>query len=766
MIKKLLGFALATLSVIAVAAPPAIPPPAPLSLPVSTANGGTGASTVAGAKTNLGVPSIATNAQTISPATIPAWGDSITYGQQDLTLPVTPWPAYFSTLTGVPTNNYGISGQLSTQISMRMGAVPTVVTLSGNAIASGTAATTTITALGQSSGTQTTLAGETSTQSPDYRFLSAVGDIYTRYDYGNLCGVHGYIKRSATGGPPSTTEIYQWVSDNAGASSCSPSGTGSTYSQFVPDNVVGSQCSIVEMGRNNFAVLNGGTPQPQLDWAAAFAQDTANSNTCRVYMTILSGDYTTEYNGQSNKTTLQADNTYLTTNGPSTRVFDILAYLISQANSSNIVDQYNVSQGVVPYSLRAVVANDTLNGAITTATCSTTPIVLTGTAPLTAQTVALDSGANLEYVYITATSGQSITGCIRGYGTGGVAVTHSSGVAAVLTDPLHPSSAADRLIAAKLQSSYLSSLVPAVNTSSAVTPSAVAAYFNQPIVQIGLNSASNNGSNSEIYLNGRTFLSYDAILPINNSLDSYNSSGAIMGLIKGTNNNVYIGGTNVVATCVGNGGTNGNCPVEVNNGGFLQDFFGVQDSAYVAPQTITTGGTVTIPSYKDWAFLTASGTIPTQAFILPNCNVANDGVLVGFSSTQQITSILSVTATTGTVNSFPASLAAGGAAYFRCVMGVYYLEFANLVTPPTYKATSASIGGSALVAGACTTPTTVTVTGAATGGTQTATLSPNTYPGAGFFWEDYISAANTVTVEVCAAIAGTPTASTYNVTVQ
>jgi hypothetical protein len=39
-------------------------------------------------------------------------------------------------------------------------------------------------------------------------------------------------------------------------------------------------------------------------------------------------------------------------------------------------------------------------------------------------------------------------------------------------------------------------------------------------------------------------------------------------------------------------------------------------------------------------------------------------------------------------------------------------------------------------------------------------------PGAGFTWsQPYLSATDTVTVQVCAAVAGTPTASIYNVRV-
>jgi hypothetical protein len=76
--------------------------------------------------------------------------------------------------------------------------------------------------------------------------------------------------------------------------------------------------------------------------------------------------------------------------------------------------------------------------------------------------------------------------------------------------------------------------------------------------------------------------------------------------------------------------------------------------------------------------------------------------------------------------------------------------------------TSASIGGSALVAGACASGT-ATVTGAAT--TMAVASSPVTYPGDGFDWHSYVAAAGTVTVKVCAIVAGTPAASAYNVRV-
>jgi len=76
--------------------------------------------------------------------------------------------------------------------------------------------------------------------------------------------------------------------------------------------------------------------------------------------------------------------------------------------------------------------------------------------------------------------------------------------------------------------------------------------------------------------------------------------------------------------------------------------------------------------------------------------------------------------------------------------------------------TSGSLGGSALTAGTCSS-TTVTISGATT--SMTATASPASDPGSGYYWLAFVSASNTVTVRICAAASGTPTSTTYNVRV-
>lgn len=77
-----------------------------------------------------------------------------------------------------------------------------------------------------------------------------------------------------------------------------------------------------------------------------------------------------------------------------------------------------------------------------------------------------------------------------------------------------------------------------------------------------------------------------------------------------------------------------------------------------------------------------------------------------------------------------------------------------------------SIGGSSLAAGACATGgTLVPVLPAVVGEVATASPVTGVDPGGGMTVRANVTATNTVTVSVCAAIAGTPTASAYNVTV-
>ena len=78
--------------------------------------------------------------------------------------------------------------------------------------------------------------------------------------------------------------------------------------------------------------------------------------------------------------------------------------------------------------------------------------------------------------------------------------------------------------------------------------------------------------------------------------------------------------------------------------------------------------------------------------------------------------------------------------------------------------TTASLGGSLLTAGACSS---ITVTISGLTNMMDVHTTPQTYPGDGFWWEAYWSATNTATVKVCngTMVSATPTAALYNVRV-
>lgn len=83
--------------------------------------------------------------------------------------------------------------------------------------------------------------------------------------------------------------------------------------------------------------------------------------------------------------------------------------------------------------------------------------------------------------------------------------------------------------------------------------------------------------------------------------------------------------------------------------------------------------------------------------------------------------------------------------------------------PAQIASTTVSIGGSALAAGACSTGT-ATIAGGTIGHTVGVSTSDGTDIGGSFFYRGVVTNNTTVTVSVCAAVAGTPTAKTYNVT--
>lgn len=134
--------------------------------------------------------------------------------------------------------------------------------------------------------------------------------------------------------------------------------------------------------------------------------------------------------------------------------------------------------------------------------------------------------------------------------------------------------------------------------------------------------------------------------------------------------------------------------------------------------------------------LAVGGTTPVNWAQVTSTNTNQASVTLGDTHSSSVTNIVGGSRANTQVNSVP-------------IQG-------------SYTGTTGSIGGSLLAAGACSSGT-VSVTSSTTAMAVAAT--PVTYPGDGNYWVGYVSTAGTVTVKVCAAVAGTPGASTYNVRV-
>jgi hypothetical protein len=98
------------------------------------------------------------------------------------------------------------------------------------------------------------------------------------------------------------------------------------------------------------------------------------------------------------------------------------------------------------------------------------------------------------------------------------------------------------------------------------------------------------------------------------------------------------------------------------------------------------------------------------------------------------------------------------------VPGVTATLSSSSLPNPVFTGTTASIGGGALLAGACASGT-ATIAGATTAMVPATTASTSAAPGVGFSVYAQVTSSNTVTVSVCALVNGTPTASTYLVRV-
>lgn len=225
--------------------------------------------------------------------------------------------------------NSGIGGQTSTQIAKRQGGVAFTVTVTGNQLTAGSTSVTAIDGVSPA-------ACNVGCVAP----LSTAASNTTFVLQGTLCTKHGYLQRTASGGPPSTSETYTFVTDatSGGPFACSANST------FSPDDSnYSSSPNIIWSGRNNAT-----DPTTVKSDIAGMVSTLTSSN--YVVLSVLNASTETVGTGTYN-TIIALNNDLKTTYG--SKYLDVRSYLVSNYNPSIPQDVTDHSNDVVPSSLRA-----------------------------------------------------------------------------------------------------------------------------------------------------------------------------------------------------------------------------------------------------------------------------------------------------------------------------------------------------------------------------------------------------------------------------
>lgn len=177
-------------------------------------------------------------------------------------------------------NNLGIGGQTAEQVAARQGGLSVTLNVSGGQLLAGHAATAC---------------------TPSVALLSTKADNTTRYLSGTIAGNAVLLCRSATGGPPSTTETYTVMS--AGNPSAVPV---PAWAPFIPDQGSNARDSIqiIGLGRNN-------VPSNLASVPALVAACVAQIHDPKRYVVYGVLAAQTETNGSSSKNAIDATNAAL-----------------------------------------------------------------------------------------------------------------------------------------------------------------------------------------------------------------------------------------------------------------------------------------------------------------------------------------------------------------------------------------------------------------------------------------------------------------------
>jgi hypothetical protein len=331
---------------------------------------------------------------------IAAWGDSLTQGNEDLS-GIT-YPNQLAKLAGQTVYNFGIGGQTSSQIAVRM-----------NAYAGKPEQTFASAFTVPASGTV------------DVTFQTGFEPVNTQYrsDYPNGVPISFSVAgQTYTGNVVETGTDYVFTPAAYPAAAVAvPADTAWTV---VTPAGINSGCAVLWAGRNN--VYADGA-QVRADMAAMVAV-VEQSTSCYLVMSVPNGEYRGEWKGAGGYNRIIALNNVLSAAySPGNHYLDIRSALVALYNPNNPVDVLDHGNDVWPYSLRAGDISGSLTGLDSATTCAFTASRRLGAGQIIS--------ANAEMILISGGSNGAYT-CTRGF-AGTAPSTYASGTAFTGVDPLH-----------------------------------------------------------------------------------------------------------------------------------------------------------------------------------------------------------------------------------------------------------------------------------------------------------------------------------------
>ena len=261
------------------------------------------------------------------------YGDSLTSNGLALAL---------ATESGRTVTNNGIGGQVSQQIAARQGGLVQDVTISGNQITSGSNTVTHFNNIAIASNVR-----------DKSQPLSTASNTTTRTMAVIIAGVSGVLQRTASGGPPSTTETYIFTPS---VGQTVPVTCPARSAMRVRNSDELSLVQVIWSGRNDKTSPGWASGDVEANVRAMVDRIIKSGNSKFVVMGVTNGQYASEYEGGLDYISLVDLNRTLTASYPD-NFFDARRFLIDRGLATAGItptsqDDIDIDNDTVPDSLR------------------------------------------------------------------------------------------------------------------------------------------------------------------------------------------------------------------------------------------------------------------------------------------------------------------------------------------------------------------------------------------------------------------------------